>query len=121
MKLEAIAIRPFIGAQDFAQSRRFYADLGFQETVLAPNLSLFSTGKLGFYLQDAYNQDWLNNTMIFVEVADAGRFWNQLQALHLPSKYEGVRIVPVQTFEWGRECYVHDPSGMLWHFGEFAT
>lgn len=22
---------------------------------------------------------------------------------------------------WGRECFVHDPSGILWHFGEFLN
>jgi len=21
--------------------------------------------------------------------------------------------------DWGKECFVHDPSGILWHIGEF--
>ena len=37
------SIRPFIGAKDFEISRSFYRDLGFEETVLAPNFSVFKT------------------------------------------------------------------------------
>jgi len=33
MKHNAVSIRPFIGAKDFALSREFYKDLGFQESV----------------------------------------------------------------------------------------
>ena len=65
MEHKAISIRPFIGAKDFDLSRHFYHDLGFQESVLAHNLSKFKTEGLGFYLQDAYVQDWIDNSMIF--------------------------------------------------------
>ena len=54
MEHKVISIRPFIGAKNFELSRSFYKDLGFQEIVLAHNMSLFKIGKLGFYLQDAY-------------------------------------------------------------------
>ncbi|PZO24508.1 MAG: glyoxalase, partial [Flavobacteriaceae bacterium] len=26
---------------------------------------------------------------------------------------------PIRNHDWGRECFLHDPSGILWHFGEF--
>jgi len=121
MEHKAVSIRPFIGAKDFERSRSFYRDLGFVETVLMHNMSLFTTEGMGFYLQDAYVKDWVDNTMVFLEVADVGRFWNDLLALELPSKYEGVRLTPIRTYDWGRECFVHDPSGILWHFGEFSN
>lgn len=70
-------------------------------------------------VQDAYVRDWVDNSIIFLEVDDVGRFWNELVALDLPSKHETVRLVPVRELHWGRECFVHDPSGILWHFGEF--
>ena len=35
MLQHAQSIRPFIGAKNFAVSRKFYSDLGFQETVIA--------------------------------------------------------------------------------------
>lgn len=120
MTLHAKSIRPFIGAKNFEISRSFYRDLGFKETVLSPQFSVFKSGSNAFYLQDAYVKDWIDNTMIFMEVDDVTRFWDELLSLNLPTKYEGVRIVPIREMDWGRECFVHDPSGILWHFGEFV-
>lgn len=121
MNHAARSIRPFIGADNFEISRNFYKDLGFDERVLSPGLSLFLTGDLGFYLQDASVRDWIDNTMIFLEVENVDRFWEELQELQLPVKYEGVRLTPIRVMDWGKECFVHDPSGILWHFGEFFT
>jgi catechol 2,3-dioxygenase-like lactoylglutathione lyase family enzyme len=120
MQNKAISIRPFIGAENFGLSRSFYRDLGFQEKVLSPNMSLFKTDNLGFYLQDAYVKDWIDNTMLFLEVEDVDRYWNELLALDLPAKYQRVKLTPIRTYDWGRECFLHDPSGILWHFGEFS-
>ncbi|MET0394880.1 MAG: VOC family protein [Chitinophagaceae bacterium] len=119
MKHKAISMRPFIGARDFNVSRSFYRDLGFEEKVLAPNLSYFTAQGLGFYLQDAYVKDWIDNLMLFLEVEDVDQYWNELVALDLPGKYEQVRLTPIRTDYWGRECFLHDPSGILWHFGQF--
>lgn len=120
MEHKARSIRPFIGAADFKLSRNFYLDLGFQESILSNKMSYFKTGGTGFYLQDAYVKDWIDNTMVFLEVDDVNRFWNELVALDLCSKYKDVRLTPIRQLDWGKECFVHDPSGILWHFGEFA-
>ena len=119
MNHKATSIRPFIGAKDFETSRRFYRDLQFHESVIDPNRSYVHTEGLGFYLQNAYVKDWIDNTMVFLEVDDVARYWKELAALDLPGKYAGVRLTPIRTFDWGRECFLHDPSGILWHFGEF--
>ena len=119
MEHKALSIRPFIGAANFEVSRAFYRDLGFEEVVLTPAMSLFKTGNYGFYLQNAFNRDWIDNTMVFLEVEDVHRFWDKLLELNLPAKYENVRLTPIRTDYWGSECFVHDPSGILWHFGEF--
>ena len=113
------SIRPFIGAKDFDISRRFYRDIGFEEVVISPAMSLFKINGTGFYLQNAYVKDWVDNTMVFLEVDNADRYFKELSTLNLPSKYENVRLTPVRTDYWGKECFVHDPSGILWHFGEF--
>nr|WP_315263209.1 glyoxalase [uncultured Flavobacterium sp.] len=119
MKHKAKSIRPFIGSKDFGISRRFYQDLGFKEIILAPNFSYFETEGIGFYLQDYYAKDWVDNTMIFLEVEDVNQFWTALLDLDLPSKYENVKLVPIRTMDWGKECFIHDPAGILWHVGEF--
>lgn len=120
MDHKALSIRPFIGAKNFDLSRSFYRDLGFQESILSPNMSYINTQGLGFYLQDAYVQDWIDNTMIFLEVDDVHRYWQELLALDLTSKYAGVKLSPIREYDWGSECFMHDPSGILWHFGAFV-
>ena len=116
---EVKSIRPFIGAANFEISRSFYRDLGFEEVILEHKLSLFKRQETAFYLQDYYAKDWVDNTMVFMEVNNTDDFWKELQTLNLTEKYKGVKLVPVRTMDWGKECFVHDPSGILWHFGEF--
>ena len=119
MDHKAKSIRPFIGAKNFELSRSFYRDLGFEETILSPDMSVFKIDGLAFYLQDAYVKDWIDNTMLFLEVDDVDRHWKDLVALNLPAKYQNVKLTPIRDDDWGRECFLHDPSGILWHFGEF--
>jgi catechol 2,3-dioxygenase-like lactoylglutathione lyase family enzyme len=119
MEHRAISIRPFVGAKDFDLSRSFYRDLGFEETVIGPDMSVFKFNALAFYLQKYYVREWIDNTMIFVEVEDVDRYWNELLALNLPEKYAGVKLTPIRVDYWGKECFLHDPSGVLWHFGQF--
>jgi hypothetical protein len=35
--------------------------------------------------------------MIFLEVDDVDRYWQEILALDLPSKYEHVRLVPIMV------------------------
>ena len=116
---KVISIRPFIGAKDFDISRSFYLDLGFEEVILFPDMSVFKKDQIAFYLQRAYVKDWVDNTMIFSEVEDLDLFWKELVSLNLAEKYKGVKLTPIRNEDWGRECFLHDPSGILWHFGIF--
>ncbi len=113
MNQKAVSIRPFIGAKDFELSRSFYRDLGFVESILTHNMSYFNTRGLGFYLQDAYIQDWIDNSMIFMEVEDVGEYWAELLALDLTTKYKNVKLIPIRKNDWGSECFLHYPSGIL--------
>lgn len=113
------SIRPFVGAKDFDTSRKFYSEIGFSEKVIAPNLSLFSIDNFSFYLQRYYAKEWIENSVIFVEVDDAKRYHKELSALALPSQFPAARVSPVRSADWGHECFLHDPSGVLWHFGDF--
>lgn len=119
MQHKAHSIRTFIGAKNFEESRKFYQELGFNETVIDAKMSYFSIENLGFYLQDYYRKAWAHNTMIFLEVDDVQRYWNELNALGLHEKYKHVKLSAIRNESWGRECFMHDPSGILWHFGQF--
>ena len=116
---KAKSIRAFIGAKDFIESRAFYIEMGFEEIIIDSKMSLFRLGDLAFYLQDAYVKDWIDNSMMFLEVDSADRYYQQIVDLNIMDKYENVKLTEVKTFDWGKECFMHDPSGVLWHFGEF--
>lgn len=119
MQFQTKSIRPFIGSKNYTESRQFYKELGFNESILSTNMSYFSTANFGFYLQDAYVKDWIENTMVFMEVEDVEELWESLKALRLNEKYPSVKLVPIRYLDWGKECFLHDPSGILWHFGAF--
>ena len=113
------SIRTFIGAKDYSISRQFYKDLGFEELVLSPKMCYFKADNFGFYLQDYYIKDWIDNSMVFIEVDSVDRYWEELNQLNLHKKYKNVRLAAIVDNDWGKECFLHDPSGILWHFGEF--
>ena len=119
MSQQPISIRPFIGSIDFDLSRNFYRDFGMQEVVLSDNMSLFTMGAVGFYLQKAYVKDWVDNTMVFLEVPDVQEFWETVNELGLQEKYPTVKLLPIRNLDWGSEFFVHDPAGVLWHIGAF--
>lgn len=83
-------------------------------------MSYFSKQGMSFYLQDAYVKDWIDNTMVFVEVENVEQYYDVVLALDLPGKYDGVKLIPIRHEAWGKEFFLHDPAGILWHFGEFA-
>lgn len=121
MNFTATSIRSFIGSKDFNISRKFYATMGFNETVLNPKMSLFEINdKLAFYLQDYYHKDWIENTMLFVEVEDLKECLASLQSKKIVAAFEGVKLSGIVKQEWGSELFLHDPAGILWHFGTFS-
>ena len=120
MNFKAKSIRSFIGAKNYQESRNFYRDLGFEEVELFPNMCLFKVNEnLGFYLQDYYTKDWVDNLMLFLEVDDVEKCEKDLLAKGVDKKYKKVRFSNIKNEAWGREFFMHDPSGILWHFGEF--
>lgn len=104
MKQNIKSIRPFIGSENFEISRSFYRDLGFEEVEIDSKMSLLRRNDTAFYLQDAYVKDWIDNTMVFMEVENTDEFFREVQSLHLTEKYENVKVSPVQTLPWGKEC-----------------
>ncbi len=113
------SLRPFIGSLNFRTSSAFYRDLGFKEKIITDNFSYFDFQGFGFYLQDYYVKEWINNSALFMEVDDVNGWWDYLASLHLDKKYQGIKIIPPRKYNWGQECFLTDPAGVLWHFGGF--
>tara|TARA_R110001632_G_scaffold193046_2_gene313932 strand:+ start:550 stop:921 length:372 start_codon:yes stop_codon:yes gene_type:complete len=120
MIYNAKSIRTFIGAKNYKECRAFYKALGFSEIELGPTMCLIKVNdQLAFYLQDAYEKKWIENSMIFLEVDDVEVCEQDLKDRRLPETFAGVRLTDIKNLDWGRELFMHDPSGVLWHFGEF--
>jgi catechol 2,3-dioxygenase-like lactoylglutathione lyase family enzyme len=113
-------MRPFLPAQDFDLSKRFYEALGF-EKVLDGEVAIFDTASGGFILQRYYQKDWAENFMMQLMVDDLDAWWAHLEALDLPAKFGVQPPKPPAMQPWGlRIAYVFDPSGVLWHVAESA-
>lgn len=119
MKPKLNSIRTFIGSKDFSISQAFYKELGFEEIIISEKMSLLVKDELSFYLQDYFVEDWLNNSMVLAEVNSAEDYWTFLISLELEKKYPGCKLIPIQQNNWGEECQLIDPSGVLWHFAKF--
>ena len=114
------SIRPFIGSYDFNESRAFYIALGYKELVLTPVLSYFeSKSRIGFYLQDYYVKDWVDNTMLFLEVENVEAFREDVCSSGVIDSYPSVRISEIKVERWGSVFTLHDPAGVLWQIGRF--
>ena len=120
MTFQSKSIRSFIGAKNFAESKEFYKELGFKEYVIDRNMSLFRVNEnLSFYLQDAYVKDWIDNSMMLLEVEDIETCEKDLKERNLHNKYKRVSLSAIKDSVHGREIFMHDPSGVLWHFYQF--
>jgi len=120
MDYKAKSIRTFIGAKNFEESRKFYRELDFVEIELSPKMVLFKVNEtLSFYLQDYYVKDWIDNSMVFLEVDDVQKCWDDINNRELHLKYKQVKLSKIKKEDWGSEFFLHDPSGVLWHFGAF--
>ena len=122
MTYQAKNIRTFIGAKNFNESRMFYRELGFEEHPISDKMVLFKVNQeLGFYLQNYYVRKWVQNSMVFLEVDDVERCYQELEAKAVHQRYRYAKLTPIKKFDWGRECFLHDPSGVLWHFCQFDS
>ena len=117
----ARSIRTFVGAEDFQTSRSFYSELGFEESTIDEKMSFFKVNSsLGFYLQDYYVKEWCDNSMVLLEVQDVNDIRKSLIELEIERKYKNVNLLDIRRNEHGKQIFVYDLSGVLWHFFEFS-
>jgi len=122
MQFNSISIRPFIGTKNFSLSREFYRLLGFRELIIGEKMSYFEIGNnLGFYLQDFFVREWIENTVVFVELEEPDLFLSKIKKMRLDHHYENTLITEMKIEEWGKEFHLRDPAGILWHFGKFNS
>lgn len=121
MNYKPNSIRTFLGSKNFKEAREFYRALGFEENPIDPKMSYFIIkNSLGFYLQDYYVKDWVENSMVFLEVEDLSKCFEEIRDKKLGKQFKEVRLSDVKTEDWGTEFHLIDPSGIFWRFAEFS-
>ncbi len=114
-------VRPFVGSQDFDLSRDFYLALGWQLAYDSESLRLLSLGSNSFYLQNYYQKEWCDNTMLHISVPDVDTWYEFVStSFNINKLHEHGRISgQPKDAGYGRVFHVWDPAGVLLHFAQF--
>jgi catechol 2,3-dioxygenase-like lactoylglutathione lyase family enzyme len=116
--MTAIEVKAFVPSKDFALSKRFYQDLGFNLAWSSDQLAYLQHGNSSFLLQNFYVKEHADNFMMHLLVEDVESWWGHVQDNGLAAKY-GVRVDPPEDRPWGlRDFVVVDPTGVLWRIGQ---
>ena len=118
---KVLSIRAFIPARDLDVARSFYKDLGFRELWGDDSACGMQIDDCGIILQKFYVKEHAENFMMALNVQDLDAWWRHIQALDLKEKY-GLGMVKAPAMQpWGiRVLYICDPTGVLWHIGEYS-
>jgi catechol 2,3-dioxygenase-like lactoylglutathione lyase family enzyme len=116
--LTTIEVKAFVPARDFALSKQFYQDLGFELAWAEDNLACLRRGNSSFLLQNFYNAEHAGNFMMHLLVNDVDAWWRHVQDRGIASRY-GVMAEPPADRPWGlRDFVLVDPTGILWRVGQ---
>jgi catechol 2,3-dioxygenase-like lactoylglutathione lyase family enzyme len=114
--MTTVEAKAFVPAKDFALSKRFYQDLGFEIVWSSDDLAYVRHGNASFLLQNFKEPP--DNFMMHLLVEDVEAWWSHVQAVSLGAKY-GVNVEPPADRPWGiRDFVVVDPSYVLWRIGQ---
>jgi len=116
--MTTIEAKAFVPARDFALSKRFYQDLGFDLAWSSEDLAYLRHGNAGFLLQNFYNKEHAGNFMMHLLVEDVDAWWTQVQAQDLAANY-AIMVEPPADRPWRmRDFVIVDPTGFLWRIGQ---
>ena len=116
--LTTVEAKAFVPAKDFALSKQFYQDLGFDLAWSDDNLAYLRHGNSSFLLQNFYNEVHAGNFMMHLLVNDVDAWWRHVQAQGIATKYD-TKIQPPEDRPWGmRDFVLVDPTGVLWRIGQ---
>jgi len=116
---DVLAIRPFLPAQDFALSKRFYLSLGFSLTHEDNQTAGLKLGRFSVILQNYYVKEFAENCMVQMMLRDVDAWWAKLDVAALVRDF-GVKPPRAPALQsWGMKVgFIFDPSGVLWHVAE---
>ncbi|GAA3562463.1 MAG: VOC family protein [Pseudomonadales bacterium] len=114
----AVEIKAFVPARDFALSKQFYQDLGFELRSDGGGVAYFAHGNTSFLLQDFYQSEHASNFMMHLLVEDVAAWHRRVLASGVAERF-GVTVGELEEQPWGmRDFVLYDPSGVLWRIGQ---
>lgn len=115
--MEIHNIRTFLPSKELNVSKNFYLDLGFSIMWESDDLIIFGDENNNFFLQNYYNKEWAENSMMQLHVKEIDDLF--LLASDLIEKYEGTKIRDIFEADYGRTFHLIGPAGELWHITKY--
>jgi|SRR5688572_446663 len=117
--LKALSLLPFVpSGKRYDETRRLFAELGFEELWENDGHAGFRNGDAQFILQRFDDKAFAENFMVRLNVPDLDAWWGAVSEMRLDEKYAGFRINVPKDFPWGREVNFIDLAGVCWHVGQ---
>ena len=117
-ELETVEIKAFVPARDFALSKQFYRDLGFEMPWSDDSLAYLHHGNCSFLLQNFYVKEHADNFMMHMLVTDVDAWWRHVEAKGILAKYD-IKTEPPEDRPWRiRDFILVDPTGVIWRIGQ---
>ena len=115
--LNTVEIKAFVPAKDYALSKQFYIDIGFEIPWSDDSLAYVRYQDCSFFLQNFYIQEHADNFLMHIVVEDADAWRNMILERGIIEKY-GVFLGEISDKSWNmRDFQFKDPTGILWQIG----
>lgn len=111
--MEMIDLKVYAPAKDFAMSKRFYAEIGFELTEAWAGDMDCRLGGAVFRLQNYYNKTSAENFMMLIGVDDVEQWHGHVKAVIDTGEFGDARIAEPESIGGSTICHVWDPSGIL--------
>lgn len=113
-ELTTVEMKAFVPAADFAVSKRFYLDLGFEIPWSDDALAYVRHGETSFLLQSFSEPAFIRNFQMHLLVESVDAWHRHVMAAGVAERY-GVKVGAPVDQPWAmRDFTLFDPSGVLW-------
>jgi catechol 2,3-dioxygenase-like lactoylglutathione lyase family enzyme len=118
LNLAAVEIKAFVPASDFALSKAFYVELGFEVPWSDDDLAYVRYGDTSFLLQTFNEPEFIKNFQMHLLVENVDDWHSRVVAAGVAARY-GVEVGDPQDQPWAmRDFTLFDPSGVLWRVAQ---
>lgn len=118
LNLNAVEIKAFVPARDFASSKAFYAALGFAIPYADDDIAYVRYGATSFLLQAYDVPEYIDHFMMHLLVENVDDWHAHVVASDVAARF-GVKVGMPENRPWAmRDFTLSDPSGVLWRIAQ---